>query len=74
VQLICRYKSTSLHRDLQATLHPHLQPHHRPTMRFAAIFFAVAALVAVAAAGPLEERCATYDPCDCKGQAGCPCC
>jgi hypothetical protein len=43
-------------------------------MRFAAIFLAVAALVAVAAAGPLDARCEPIDPCPCKGESGCACC
>jgi hypothetical protein len=43
-------------------------------MRFTAVFFAIAALVAVVSSTPLDQRCEPIEPCACKGQAGCDCC
>jgi hypothetical protein len=48
---------------------------HTSTMRVFAIAATFAAMLAVVAASPLEEkRCATYLPCPCSRQPGCACC
>jgi hypothetical protein len=67
-------KASSFRRDpheLNLTL---ISPPTSHKMRFTAVFFAIAALVAVVSSTPLDQRCEPIEPCACKGQAGCDCC